>query len=96
VIVRIVVYGAAFSYFGWGAFQRWQAERKIELEAETPAMEKREIMLPDGTVMPVFEITEAEFEAQFGQNPAKPSGQEASAKADPSARPSGPEGETKP
>lgn len=73
--MRIVIYGGAFAYFGYAAILRCRAENdphtEVEDGGEAPregldlrdGATKRMVTLPDGSQMPVYEITQAQYDA---------------------------------
>lgn len=66
VIVRVVVYGAALSYFGWQAAQRFMTERQIADDNFRTSVGQwlkhppKTIIMPNGEAMPVLELSEDE------------------------------------
>jgi hypothetical protein len=66
VIVRVVVYGTALSYFGWQAAQRFITERAVADDNFRASLGQwlqhppKTIIMPNGEAMPVLEITEDE------------------------------------
>lgn len=91
--IRVVLYGVAISYFGYAALTRNTAVHDAEFDSlKAKAIQliehpPRQVVLPDGSTMPVFELTEEEFEAQFGESPPKNEPAEFSAPAKPEPAP---------
>jgi hypothetical protein len=74
ILIRIVVYGALISFFGWRAYQHFNAPTASEAASEDgtsadPFAPNSSIRLKDGSQMPVLELTEEEFEERFGHKP---------------------------
>ena len=66
--VRLVVYAIAIAYFGYQAIQRWSAasdEPAKDAASELPKPTRR-YQLPDGTTVPVYELTPAQAEKLMG------------------------------
>jgi hypothetical protein len=70
-LIRIVIYGGAIAYLGYAAIMRCQAEQNLESQTIQDQLDAQEgkptrmITLPDGTQMPVYEITQDEYDAMF-------------------------------
>jgi hypothetical protein len=66
LIVRVLIYVPLLSFFGWQAVQRFQEGRRAADDNFRASMEQwlkhppRTIMMPNGELMPVFELTEEE------------------------------------
>jgi hypothetical protein len=75
ILIRIIIYGAALAFFGTGAIKRCLAEREAERAAsrDTADLPTKRVTLPDGSEVEILELTEAQFEAHFGQPPPRPS-----------------------
>lgn len=66
VIVRILIYVPLLGFFGWQAVQRYQDGRRVADDGFRTSVEQwlehppRSVVMPNGDVMPVFELTEQE------------------------------------
>jgi hypothetical protein len=72
ILIRVVIYGAALSYFGWQALSHYFDERAAE-EAAAGASDdvtKREYKLPDGRSVEVLELTPEQAERMYGVSPS--------------------------
>lgn len=83
ILIRIVIYGAALTFFGYGAIRKHLAEKEALEAAESDVVETnlddlptKKVVMPDGRTVEVLEMTEEQFEAQFGALPEKPEGEE--------------------
>jgi hypothetical protein len=74
VIVRLLIYVPLLGFFGWQAVQRFQDGRRAADDNFRASVEQwlqhppRTIVMPNGEVMPVLELTEEEA-AQMGLIP---------------------------
>jgi hypothetical protein len=75
ILIRIVLYVVIFSYLGWEAWSRYRAEQHAQDQAFKEKVkllvdhQPRSVTLPDGSQMPIFELTPAQFEERFGEAP---------------------------
>lgn len=66
VIVRVLIYVPLLSFFGWQAVQRFQDGRQAADDSFRASVQQwlqhppRTIVMPNGELMPVFELTEQE------------------------------------
>lgn len=66
VVVRVLIYGPLLGFFGWQAAQRHLDERRIADDNFRTSVDRslqfppRTIMMPNGELMPVYEVTEEE------------------------------------
>jgi hypothetical protein len=66
VIVRILIYVPLLGFFGWQAVERYQDGRRAADDSFRASVEQwlkhppRSVVMPNGDVMPVFELTEQE------------------------------------
>lgn len=71
----MLIFVPLFAYFGYGAYQKWSAERAIE--DDLPKSHK--MRLPDGRSIDIIELTPEQAEKQFGVKlPAEPTVSDAS------------------
>lgn len=89
ILIRIVVYGALISFFGWRACAKYQEEKATEAEIESVS---REAKLPDGRTIEYLELTPEQAEKMFGAKvergePSPPSEGAAAAPVVPPAAP---------
>ena len=88
VIVRVLIYVPLLGFFGWQAVQRFQDGRRAADDNFRASVEQwlqhppRTIVMPNGEVMPVLELTEEEA-VQMGLIPEP----KAEPKPEPSAEP---------
>lgn len=81
LLLRVLIYGPLLGFFGWQAAQRNITERRIADDNFRAGVEQwlmpppRTIMLPNGELMPVYEMTEEEA-VQKGLLPAPESAPE--------------------
>jgi hypothetical protein len=74
VVVRLLIYVPLLGFFGWQAVQRFQDGRRAADDNFRASVEQwlqhppRTIVMPNGEVMPVLELTEEEA-AQMGLIP---------------------------
>jgi hypothetical protein len=76
ILIRLAIYLPLLGFFGWRAYQHWQAERAAQ-SAPPPAPVGDPLQdLPsstievDGRPVRVYEITPAQAEEYFGAAPA--------------------------
>jgi len=93
ILIRIVIYGALISFFGWQAWKKSQEQAELSGSTSDPAdgPRAREATLPDGRRIEYIELTPEEAQKRFGANPAferegKPS-PDSGAKPEPEAKP---------
>ncbi len=66
LIVRALIYGPLLGFFGWQAAQRYLTERRVADDNFRISVDQwlshppRTIMMPNGELMPVLELTEEE------------------------------------
>jgi hypothetical protein len=66
VIVRLLIYVPLLGFFGWQAVQRFQDGREVADDSFRASVEQwlqhppRTMVMPNGEVMPVLELTEEE------------------------------------
>lgn len=87
LVIRVLIFGPLFAYFGYGAYQKWRAEsgdaedaaaaaasaREVELKAAT-----KSVRLQDGRSIDIVELTPEQAERLHGikvpaDSAAKPS-----------------------
>lgn len=74
LIIRVLIFGPLFAYFGYGAVQKWRAGQAGELgEAEARAAREaelgaatRKVQLGDGRTIDVVELTPEQAERLHG------------------------------
>jgi hypothetical protein len=75
VIVRVLIYVPLLGFFGWQAVQRYQDGRNIADDNFRASVQQwlehppSTVVMPNGDVMPVFELTEQEA-VEMGLLPA--------------------------
>lgn len=66
MIIRVLIYVPLLGFFGWQAVQRFQDGRRAADDNFRASVEQwlqhppRNVMMPNGEMMPVFELTEQE------------------------------------
>jgi hypothetical protein len=72
ILIRIVIYGALISFFGWQAWKKSQEDAELSGGADDPAdgPRTREATLPDGRRIEYIELTPEEAQKRFGASPA--------------------------
>jgi hypothetical protein len=65
LIIRLLIFVPLFAYFGYGAYQKWSAERAYDAEPGAPS-NSRKMTLPDGRSIDVIELTPEQAEQQYG------------------------------
>lgn len=66
VIIRVLIYVPLLSFFGWQAVQRFQDGRQAADDSFRASVQQwlqhppRTVVMPNGELMPVFELTEQE------------------------------------
>lgn len=66
ILIRVVLYGALLSYFGYQAWSRHAAEKAAEKAAEDELPTARKMQLPDGRTIEVIEVTPEQAAAMSG------------------------------
>ena len=76
ILVRIVIYGAGLAWAGYGAVHHWldkrEAERNMQtqqpadLPAQLQGLDSRELSLPDGSTMTVYELSQEQLDSMVG------------------------------
>lgn len=67
--LRFVIYGVVIAFLAWEAFQKWSAEgQPPQRESELPAPTRMQV-LPDGSQVPVYELTPEQAEKLLGVDP---------------------------
>jgi hypothetical protein len=92
ILIRVLIYGPLFGYFGWQALDRWRAE-----QASTPpepsvedklAPHKKWMTFPDGTKQEIYELTPEEAAEILGHEmPEAPDADQAESGAPTEAEP---------
>jgi hypothetical protein len=79
LLVRLLIYIPLLGFFGWRAVERFMAERAAADDNFRVSVDRwlqhqpRAIMMPNGEVMPVYELTEDEaVEMGLMPEPASP------------------------
>ena len=87
ILVRLAIYLPLIAYFGWGALRTWRAEAEararpgsgVTSDATAPALPgtPKQVALPDGSTITVYEMTEDEARAagldpEAARTPAAP------------------------
>jgi hypothetical protein len=85
IVIRVLIYGPLLGFFGWQAAQRHITERRVADDNFRAGVDQwlahppRTIMMPNGELMPVLELTEDEAvqmgllpEPESKQPPAQP------------------------
>jgi hypothetical protein len=74
ILIRVLIFGPLFAYFGYGAYQKWRSERSAEADAATEKAAReaelkaatRSQPLPGGGSIDVVELTPEQAERLYG------------------------------
>jgi len=80
MLIRIVIYGGAIAYLGYGAIQHWMDQKSAEQESvaspqelspfHMEGLDTKDYTLPDGSTMKVYEMTQEQADALMKNNTA--------------------------